>query len=659
MRENILRSTMTALLLLVSIIVNAQTEISSIAELAGLDANTEVKLNLNDAHTVAYNYDYWESAGFLYLQDATGGTILMNFQLEEQKTLNGYILATTCKVGDDVCLKANANTNKDNITITDWKYEGLTTTIADILAGKKNYALVTIKNVTSSSTGSEYGVNLSDGTNEILLYDEWDRIKIAKVPEKCKSVTALVTVSVWTGEIYLIGISQDLIVDANTPDDGSVLANNISALSDVKDGDDVLVKLNNVHVSATYTNADGQKVAFMEDATGGTMFVGFDALEASTTLNGSVQAKAAKRGSTTILTFDADNTNSDDIKVTNWTPTASEVFVNGAHSDYWAYRLVKVTDVYCEADNGVWTLTQNDITITTDDLFGVLADLETPEYLALFVGVVTIDEEGAHHLSPISKELIVAGEAPEPEDLDGVAAIRYMTDGEEFTLQLDHAQVTWMEQIEYEGELLDQWTYIVEDKTGAVILEQFPFYDLCVGDYISGPLYGVADIKDYKSVSCVAADQAWSSDTYLVFEDGVLTATKLTVEEAKKPRWQNCFIELNNCEWTTGYMTFYGEKYEYPALYDGTATILYDDGWEYLPDGYALPSYVDNITGHVVSLWGCSFIFPAGPDSINSAIEKVYSNITANDKIYNLAGQRLSQPQKGVNIVNGKKYIIR
>jgi hypothetical protein len=30
-----------------------------------------------------------------------------------------------------------------------------------------------------------------------------------------------------------------------------------------------------------------------------------------------------------------------------------------------------------------------------------------------------------------------------------------------------------------------------------------------------------------------------------------------------------------------------------------------------------------------------------------------------NDQIYNLAGQRLSKPQRGINIINGKKVLVK
>lgn len=33
--------------------------------------------------------------------------------------------------------------------------------------------------------------------------------------------------------------------------------------------------------------------------------------------------------------------------------------------------------------------------------------------------------------------------------------------------------------------------------------------------------------------------------------------------------------------------------------------------------------------------------------------------LTANSQLYNLQGQRLSQPQKGINIQNGKKIVLK
>lgn len=42
-----------------------------------------------------------------------------------------------------------------------------------------------------------------------------------------------------------------------------------------------------------------------------------------------------------------------------------------------------------------------------------------------------------------------------------------------------------------------------------------------------------------------------------------------------------------------------------------------------------------------------------------TGLNTVIANLDANEKIYNLAGQRITKVQRGINIINGKKYIIK
>ena len=50
-------------------------------------------------------------------------------------------------------------------------------------------------------------------------------------------------------------------------------------------------------------------------------------------------------------------------------------------------------------------------------------------------------------------------------------------------------------------------------------------------------------------------------------------------------------------------------------------------------------------------------ITPVDPTGIDK--DNVIANFSHNEAIFNLAGQRLSKPQRGINIINGKKYIIK
>lgn len=42
-----------------------------------------------------------------------------------------------------------------------------------------------------------------------------------------------------------------------------------------------------------------------------------------------------------------------------------------------------------------------------------------------------------------------------------------------------------------------------------------------------------------------------------------------------------------------------------------------------------------------------------------TGIEEIESAASADDKIYNLAGQRLKKAGKGINIIGGKKVIVK
>ena len=48
----------------------------------------------------------------------------------------------------------------------------------------------------------------------------------------------------------------------------------------------------------------------------------------------------------------------------------------------------------------------------------------------------------------------------------------------------------------------------------------------------------------------------------------------------------------------------------------------------------------------------CSVVIEVNPTGITSPLEE-----TENGAVYNLAGQRLSKMQKGINIINGKKIL--
>lgn len=104
-----------------------------------------------------------------------------------------------------------------------------------------------------------------------------------------------------------------------------------------------------------------------------------------------------------------------------------------------------------------------------------------------------------------------------------------------------------------------------------------------------------------------------------------------------------------------------GKKYEYKAVADKTWTDVWqlpaegNNDWVFGTDEY--PAGVYNLTFTVNTQ---EFTLSVAPEFISTGINAVKREaITNNGEYYNLAGQRVAQPTKGLYIVNGKKVIVK
>jgi hypothetical protein len=83
-----------------------------------------------------------------------------------------------------------------------------------------------------------------------------------------------------------------------------------------------------------------------------------------------------------------------------------------------------------------------------------------------------------------------------------------------------------------------------------------------------------------------------------------------------------------------------------------------------LSSEYTWPAKATSITGVVIYYYTGWFLIPISEDAIvadtSTGIETIHnSQFTVKNSIYNLQGIRLNSLQKGLNIVNGKKVVIR
>ncbi|GEM_PF-5420455 len=658
MKTNSLHAFCLCMLSLFGLNTLAQTEVNALAAIASLPEGTNVQVNLKDVHTSISNYDFWADATTLYLQDESAGVSFKGLtDIEGGKTLNGTIQAVTENVNGVMALSVTEETNTSNVTQSDWDYTGTPiTTIADIESGKQCYMLVTLKDVTAKpSEYSSYAVTLSDGTNTIELYNDWDLVQLSKIPENVKSITALVFLDVWNGGYYLIPIRQDLIIDADATDDAKSVKT-LAGLSDVADGDEVLVTLTDTYVTASLGDA-----AVLEDATAGSLFYGLS-VAAGKVLNGKIYATATKVGNDICLKANSEKTNLDEVTTTEGTKTATPVYLNGALSPYWHNRLIVLTDVQSTQADEVWTLSQNDVTMTMKDAFCQLEGYDVPTYIKSLTGIVLYDTTSEGYVvAPVSKDLIVEGSAP--VELTGIAKVKTMANGEDFSLEVENAQVTFAEEDEY------GCFYIIEDETGGLMLQEFPNMGWVPGDRISGTINATLNRERadayYTDVAAVANSETTTEPSDFDVLHGYLTPSIVSCEEAKTSRYYSCYVLLDHVYKTTATMTFMGYDIEYTAVDDGTGTILFDDGWAVLPSEWysdmdicQLPDGTTCLAGIIEPMFNRDFIYPLSVNDVLNPTNIQTIETAESSKIYNLMGQRIGHLQKGINILNGKKVIL-
>jgi hypothetical protein len=64
------------------------------------------------------------------------------------------------------------------------------------------------------------------------------------------------------------------------------------------------------------------------------------------------------------------------------------------------------------------------------------------------------------------------------------------------------------------------------------------------------------------------------------------------------------------------------------------------------------------VSGAISVGWGCTVTSESSPKP--TAIQRIHANQSVTDNtIYNLQGQRIANPQKGIYIQNGKKYVMK
>ena len=203
--------------------------------------------------------------------------------------------------------------------------------------------------------------------------------------------------------------------------------------------------------------------------------------------------------------------------------------------------------------------------------------------------------------------------------------------------------------------------YYVEDASGATVIKGV---NLTKGTKLNGYLIGQKDITDvdYVNDPSQAYEHSLTVDaSQSVFEaaEAEMVGTPMTIAEAAAQANYGRLVTLSNI------------KIE--AIGNGMNKLLTDaenntmktrDLFGVLSSEYTWPAKATSITGVVLFYMTGWFLIPISEDAIvadnSTGIETIHnSQFTVKNSIYNLQGIRLNSLQKGLNIVNGKKVVIR
>ena len=203
--------------------------------------------------------------------------------------------------------------------------------------------------------------------------------------------------------------------------------------------------------------------------------------------------------------------------------------------------------------------------------------------------------------------------------------------------------------------------YYVEDASGATVIKGV---NLTAATLLNGYIIGKKGSTDVDYMN----DPSQAYEYSLTVEDATLSAyeatetelvgTSMTIAEAAAQANYGRLVTLSDVE-----ITALGNGMNKQLKDADGNTIKARDLFGVLSEGYEWPAKATSITGIVLYYMTGWFLIPISADAIvadATGIENVQrSTLNVQPAIYNLQGVRLNGLQKGLNIVNGKKVIVK
>ena len=605
----------TLILSLVALLMLSQTagaqdydvEVATIAAFNATEDGKVVKLTLTNAQVNANNY------GTYYVEDATGATAIKGTALTVGTKLNGYIVGT--KGTEDVDYVNTPSQGLEySLTVSNVSLSSFEATATDLVATEMTIAeaatqanygrLVTLHDVTITAIGNGRNKELADGEGNTMRTRDIFGVfpENYEWPTSAQKITGLLLF--YTNGWYLIPLSTDAIVSGEleipTVAEFDFLNNNL----DLPIGNAENANAGNLG-GKSVTHGD-VTISFVNSSTMPTRYY-FNA--------GKNQLQVIAGGQ---LRFTA---------AAGSAITKIEIIPVAASNNKW------------DVDGDVGTLSEDKLTWegnTTTVRFTATGAL----YLTNIV--VTTEVADAGTITPADNEEYV--------EVASLAEFNALAKGTLVKLNLTDAVVT--------SGMVNDWGYYVQDATAGA-----HFYctglDFEVNDALNGYVYAKKDFN--QPGPRIAMTEKTNAENLTVTHNATYAPIEGTLAEVVKAANNNRVVKL------TG-VTVKGTAETEAIITSGEETLAISNGkTNYAP--YVYQEDLTNIDYSSATIVGILWSNTAGntyklyPLSITegsgTGIETVNAANADNVNIYNLQGVRLNQLQRGLNIVNGRKVMMK
>ncbi len=238
-----------------------------------------------------------------------------------------------------------------------------------------------------------------------------------------------------------------------------------------------------------------------------------------------------------------------------------------------------------------------------------------------------------------------------------IAAVKQQETGTLVALTLTDAQVVYYNSYENNGNTNSD--IFVRDASGAIDIYNIKI-EAKAGSMLNGTL--VCTYSPYNGMPELVSNEGTDAATVAVTEGSEPVAKKVTVADLNGETYMCDLVEISNVklsEEVSGKYTNY-----YATDEDGVNKMMLYDKFKL---GIEFPTADNTKTYTITGILGSAKLSGTEVKELfpTKAVEETVSGISsieaenAQEAVYNLNGQRLAKPQKGLNIIGGKKVIVK